>query len=146
MNTSVIMNYISPDDDDVNVPRDRIVSSSGTATSAPFVNFDEEQSEHCSGEDNDDDFDDDYDDDDDGEDTKKFPTPDSKRSFPGSEGIDCDVYYGDLSSFVARNFPPPSIDWSKLKGSDFSTEDDGSDDDNDDSSVDGVTTPPTKEE
>ena len=97
---------------------------------------------HSSGEeqtddDYDNDFDDDFDHDDDGEDTLKFPTPDSKKSFPGSEDVDYDVYYGDLRSFIANNFPPPSINLSKLKGSDFSTEDD--------TSNDGFSTPTTKE-
>ena len=90
----------------------------------------------------DDDYDDDdYDYDDDGEDTVKFPTPDSKKSVPGTEDVDYDVYYGDLRSFIANNFPPPSIDLSKLKGSDFSSEDDST---SDDSTKDGSATPPPK--
>ena len=96
------------------------------------VMFDEEQS-YAEDDNGDDDYnDDDYIDDDDGEDTKKFPTPVSKHSqehsHDGSEETDLEVYYGDLRTFFMINFPPIQIDLSKLKGSDFS-----SDEDNDDS-------------
>jgi hypothetical protein len=86
----------------------------------------------------DDDYDDDdYDYDDDGEDTMKFPTPDSKQNFPRSDDVNYDVYDDDLRSFVAENFPPPSIDYSQLTGSDFSTEDN--------TSNNGFATPPITE-
>jgi hypothetical protein len=124
--SSVIIKDVDRHEDhdttDPNMPRKDIVAVTDVAMSAAPVMFDEELSY---AEDHNDDYDDD---DDDGQDTKKFPTPVSKHSHAGSEETDLEVYYGDLRTFFMINFPPIQIDLSKLKGSDFS-----SDEDNDDS-------------
>ena len=52
---------------------------------------------------------------DDAEDTKKFATPTSKQGTAFSEETDLDVYYGDLRTYVMANFPPITIDLTKLK-------------------------------
>ena len=97
--------------------------------SVSLVVYDKERSyaeENNDDDDYNDDGDDDGDDDidDDAEDTKKFATPTSKQGTAASEEIDCDhVYYGDLRTFVMTNFPPITIDHTKIKeGFDLSSD------------------------
>ena len=59
---------------------------------------------------------------DDVEDTKKFATRTSKQGTAVSEETGLDVYNGDLRTFVMANFPPITIDLTKLKDFDFSSD------------------------
>ena len=85
----------------------------------------------CFADDSNDDDDDEDDDDDDGEATMKFASPSSKQCHnAGNEVTDFDVYWGDLRTFCMANFPPMKlVDVSKLKGSDFLSDDEENDED-----------------
>ena len=47
----------------------------------------------------------------------------SKQSNAFNEETFLDAYYGDLRTFVMANFPPITIDLTKLKDFDFSSDD-----------------------
>jgi hypothetical protein len=113
-----------------NMPFEENVAAPDVATSASLVVYDKELS-HAEENSNDDDYSDIGDGDGDGddnihdaEDTKKFAMPTSKQGTAASVETELDVYYGDLRTFVMANFPPITIDLTKLKDFDFSSDDD----------------------